>query len=232
MESMIESSRLRSLTAFGREALAYARQASLLHRDMSPSAPTHALPGDHVVVVIHGLFATAGVLRPLRMHVESETDSHTASFTYAPGRGVHQIARQLGALIADIPSDAHIHLVGHSMGGIVARWFVQELGGDPRIVQSISMGSPFRGTHRARLMPNAAGRDISPDSRVLRRLEEHPNPAVPHLSIVGSEDTVTGVVGYRHGERLVIDDCGHNALLYHPRALAAVASQVRAFRSS
>lgn len=201
----------------GREAMAFARQATLLHRDVSASYPRLAEPGAHVAVFIHGLFATAGVLRPIREAVEDKTGAHAASFSYAPGPGVAAVADQLAALVDRMPSGVHIHLIGHSMGGLVARWFVQELGGDPRIVQSISLASPFRGTKRAKLMPAAAGRDIAPGSSVLRRLAERGDCGVPHLSIVALADSlVTEDASLHHGERVAVADCGHNGLLYHP----------------
>ncbi len=226
-----DSSKLRMLGVLGREALAFARQAALLHRDLPASAPDQAGAGEDVVVLLHGLFATAGVLRPLRQHIEREASAHTASFTYAPGPGVDDIARRLRTLIATLPDGVRIHLVGHSMGGVVARWFVQELGGDPRVVQTISLGSPFQGTRRAKLMPAAAGRDILPSSAVLRRLAESPAQGVPHLSIAAKNDgVVTEEAVFHHGERVLVDDCGHNGLLFDRRVAALVVERVRAAR--
>ncbi len=211
----------------GREAMAFARQATLLHRDVAASYPRLAEPGAHVAVFIHGLFATAGVLRPIREVVQEKTGAHAASFSYAPGPGVAAVAEQLAELVDRMPSGVHVHLIGHSMGGLVARWFVQELGGDPRIVQSISLASPFRGTKRAKLMPAAAGRDIAPGSAVLTRLAERGDCGVPHLSVVAAADAlVTEDASLHHGQRVEVDGCGHNGLLYHPEVAELVANRV------
>lgn len=213
------------------EALAFARQATLLHRDVAATYPRLCEPGDDVVVFLHGLFATAGVLRPMREAVEQGTGAHTASFTYAPHLGVAAVADSLGELVDRLPSGVRIHLVGHSMGGVASRWFVQELGGDPRIVQSISLASPFQGTRHAKLMPYAAGRDIAPESAVLRRLGERGDSGVPHVSVVASADTlVTEEASLHHGERVVIQGCGHNGMLYHPEVKALVVARVLAFQ--
>ena len=211
----------------GREAMAFARQATLLHRDMSASYPRLAQPGEHVVVFLHGLFATAGVLRPIRETVSEKTGAHAASFSYVPGPGVAAVAERLAELVDRLPSGVSIHLVGHSMGGLAARWFVQELGGDPRVVQSISLASPFQGTTRARLMPAAAGRDIAPGSAVLRRLRERGECGVPHLSVVAAADAlVTEDAALHHGDRVEIADCGHNGVLYHRQVAELVAERV------
>lgn len=225
--------KLKALGVIGREALAFARQAALLHRDLPPTAPAAIDPGDDIVVLLHGLFATAGVLRPLRQRIERDTGAHTASFSYAPGPGVDAIARRLAVLVNALPGDARIHLVGHSMGGVVARWFVHELGGDARVVQTISLGSPFQGTRRAKLLPGASGRDIVPGSPVLRRLASAPSPAVPHLSITALNDSVvTEEAVFHHGERLTIDHCGHNGLLFDRRVADVVVARVQVLRDA
>ncbi len=227
-----EGSRRRRLSVLGMEALAFARQAALMPLNVGARAPDAVPESDDIVVLLHGLFATAGVLRPLSQRIEMEASAHTASFSYAPGPGVHAVARRLGRLLAPLPSGARLHLVGHSMGGIVARWFVQELGGDPRIVQTISLGSPFNGTRTARFMPTTAGRDISPDSKVLHRLAERPSHCVPHLSVAASHDTViTELAVFRQGERVLIEGCGHNGLLFDARVAEVVVSRIVASRS-
>jgi triacylglycerol lipase len=215
--------------AAGLEAMAFARQAVLLHRDVTSTLPERARAGDDVVVLLHGLFATAGVLRPLRRSIEQGATAHTAAFSYAPGPGVEGVARRLGELLRWLPAGVRIHLVGHSLGGLAARWYVQEYGGDSRVVQTISLASPFHGTRHARLLPGPAGRDITPGSALLRRLEQGaPHaPHVPHLSIAAARDAVvTESTLFPWGDHLVVGECGHNALLFHPEAAAAVTRRV------
>lgn len=224
---------LRTLRVAGLEAVAFARQAVLLHRDVAAVYPRDAEAGQDVVVLLHGLFATAGVLRPMRRTIELKAPAHTASFTYAPGPGVDAIAQSLGELVARLPSGVRVHLVGHSLGGVVARWYLQEHGGDPRVVQTVSLASPFRGTRHARLMPTGAGRDILPDSEVLQRLARRAHVAahVPHLSVIAADDrVVTERARFEHGDELVIDSCGHNSLLFHPSVADVVAERVRSLR--
>jgi pimeloyl-ACP methyl ester carboxylesterase len=213
----------------GREALAFARLATLMPRDVRAALPRAARPGDDVVVLLHGLLATAGVLRPLRRWIERHTGAHTASFSYVPGPGVDRLATRLGEVIALLPDGARVHLVGHSLGGIVARWYVQELDGGRQVVQTISLASPFDGAPRARLVPVGAGRDIAPGSGVLSRLAAGAAraPVVPHLSIAAADDSLAAERScFAFGERHVIRDCGHNALLYHPDAWRLVVDRI------
>jgi pimeloyl-ACP methyl ester carboxylesterase len=210
-----------------REALALARQATLLHKDVTPVVP-NVERGD-VVVLVHGFLATAGVLRPLRDAIERETLARTASFTHAPGLGVTHIAERLSRFMRDLPSpELRIHLLGHSIGGLAIRHFVSELGGDRRVASTISIASPFAGAPRARLFPGALAREIEPGSAFLASLRAA-HSDVPHLSIAGGGDRVVpdGAL-LVEGERLLVERAGHNESLYHPETVAAVVARIRA----
>jgi hypothetical protein len=116
---------------------------------------------------------------------------------------------------------------------LVARWYLQEHGGDSRIVQTISLASPFRGTRHARLIPAGAGRDIQPGSEVLRRLARRAHVAahVPHLSVIAADDQIiTESARFEHGDHHVIESCGHNSLLFHPKVAELVVERVRCLR--
>jgi pimeloyl-ACP methyl ester carboxylesterase len=217
--------------ALGREALALARQATLLHRDVAPVIPK-AAQGD-VVVFVHGFLATAGVFRPLRDAVERETGALTASFTHAPGVGIRDIAARLAEVVRGFESsEVRLHLVGHSIGGVAVRFFVSELGGDRRVAGTVSIASPFAGAPRARHFPGALARELEPGSALLAALRGS-RPDVPHLSIAGGGDrTVPDGAHFEHGERLLVEGAGHNEVLYHPDTVRAVVRRVAAGRTA
>ncbi len=227
-------SRRKSLAAAGREALAMLRQAALLHRDVLPSDPrARSYSGEadcDVVVLLHGMFATAGVLRPLRERIETDTGALTASFTYAPGTPVVALAERLSELVARVPVRARIHLVGHSLGGLVLRYYVQEMMLDARVAQTICLASPFAGSRHARLLPGPVARDLVPGSELLSTLQRAPasGSQLPHLSIAAANDLMIERGAWLStGDRLIIDAVGHNGLLYHPAAIDAVVRRIR-----
>jgi pimeloyl-ACP methyl ester carboxylesterase len=205
-----------------------ARQARLLRHDLFRVVPREA-PGD-IVVLVHGFLATAGVLRPLAERLEEEAGVGTASFTHLPGEGIERIAERVADIVSRLPRTAsRLHLVGHSIGGLAARLYATEPRADPRIVQTISLASPFEGVRRARLLPGRLRRDLDPESRLLARLREGLEGGVPHFSVAGSHDAVvgTGAIGLAQ-DRLLAPGCGHNAVLYDPVVLGEVAHRVRA----
>lgn len=198
-------------------------------RDLGPSIPAVS-PGEDVVVLVHGLLATAGAFRPLRIRLEKELGVKTASFTSVPFTSVRRIAAQLSAIVDAIPLGARIHVVGHSLGGIVARYFVQEMRGGRRVVQTISLGAPFGGAPLAKRLPVLVGAELHPRSTLLERLRETArNHKVPHTSIAGSNDLTAPPDSTRslpHGDIVMLEGRGHNGLLFDQEAMNIVLTNV------
>lgn len=212
------------------EALATLREVVLMPFDVGTVIP-ETRAEDHVVVFVHGFMATAGVFRPMRRHLERHAGVRTASFTHLPGRGVDAIARDLKAVVDRIDRRASVHLVGHSLGGLVARWYVQELGGHERIAQTISLGSPFGGTDVAHSLPVLVGAELVRHSRLLARLRERAHHHdVHHTSIVGDADDMvvpwqSGI--FPTGDVLARPGLGHNGLLYDEEVLEHVLHRLK-----
>lgn len=211
----------------GLERLALLREVALVPRDIGESVP-EARPGDDVVVLVHGFLASAGVFRPMRARLEREAGARVATFSHAPLVGIRRIAGRLAALVDRIPPGTRITVVGHSLGGVVARWYVQEMGGHRRVARTISLASPFGGVDVPQLL---VGADLHAQSELLKRLRQNAHVCgVPHTSIVAAEDTV--VVGNEcaslgFGEVVVLPKRGHNALLFCEQAAGLVIDRVK-----
>lgn len=213
------------------ETIATLREVVLMPRDLVPIVPVRVQDEDDVVVLIHGFFASAGVWRPMKRSLVEATGAEVATFTHAPGAGIDRIGRSLARIVERIPTQCRIHLVGHSLGGLVARWYVQELGGHARVTQTISLGSPFGGTERAHPFPFLVGRELARTSPVLARLRARAHEHdVSHTSIVGDGDAVVIPVEsavFPRGDVVVLPGCGHNTLLFHSESVARVVERVR-----
>jgi triacylglycerol lipase len=211
----------------GIERLALLREVALMPRDLAAVVP-EARAGEDVVVLVHGFLASAGVFRPMRARLEREAGAHVATFTHAPGVGIRRIARRLGALVDRLPAGTRITVVGHSLGGVVARWYVQELAGHARVARTISLGSPFGGID---VPPLLVGADLHEQSSLLRRIRDRAHLCgVPHTSIVAEDDSVvvgveTASLGF--GDVVVVPKRGHNALLFCERVAGLVIDSVR-----
>jgi pimeloyl-ACP methyl ester carboxylesterase len=220
-----------ALRAIANESCALARQSIHMPAGLWPDTPQVAA-GGQAVILLHGLFATAGALRVLRDRIEDGCGLPTGSFSYPPWWGVAELATGLARFLAPLPSTVGLHLVGHSLGGLAARYYVQVSPRDPRVVQTISLGSPFAGTRSVAWIPGDLYSGLRPGSRVLRVIERTWSQAalVPHTSIAASHDLLVqppaSALG-PSGAVMVVPSCGHASLLYDPRVAECVADRIR-----
>jgi pimeloyl-ACP methyl ester carboxylesterase len=211
----------------GGERLAFLREVALMPRGLAAVIPV-ARPGDDVVVLVHGFLASAGVFRPLRARLEREIGARVATFTHAPGVGIRRIARQLADTVDAIPRGARVTVVGHSIGGLAARWYVQELSGHRRVARTISLATPFGGVDVPQLL---VGVDLHEQSDLLRRIRDRAHGSgVPHTSVVAADDTV--VVGVQTaclgvGDVVIVRRRGHNAILFDDAVSTLILERLR-----
>lgn len=94
---------------------------------------------------------------------------------------LREVARQLAPVVERTVADAQADtcvLVGHSMGGLVARQYVQELGGHELVDTVMTMGTPHRGTYTAWLGVGQAIEQCRPDSAYLQQLDRTARPGL------------------------------------------------------
>ena len=86
-------------------------------------------------------------------------------------RGLRELALALAEHIAQVvPLGERFAIVGFSMGAIVSRYYMQELGGAQRVVAFFSVAGPHRGTRSAYLYPGGI-RQLRPRSKFLSELD-------------------------------------------------------------
>lgn len=212
--------------SFRRELEALAVQSRLIARRVVGSSPPPStqVAGRARVIFVHGFMAAGPVFDPMRTHVENEHALRTIDFTYGPMTRFEDIALKLARVIDDaVRPGETISVVGHSMGGLLARWYMQELDGASRVDKLITLATPHGGTHSARMVPGALASAIRPGSPVLQRLREtrHRTLHIPHFAIVAGEDfMVTPPSSAAAVEDAAIHwfpDLGHNEMLYDAR---------------
>jgi pimeloyl-ACP methyl ester carboxylesterase len=128
------------------------------------------------ILLIHGLVDNRSIFAVLRRALRRRGFGRIWSMNYhVLTHDLRAAALRLGATVEAICEQAgyeRIHVVGHSMGGVVARYYVQRMGGDARIHTLVTLGSPHGGTHAARLLPTGVCRQLQPSSQVLAELRE------------------------------------------------------------
>ncbi|MFE9848895.1 lipase family alpha/beta hydrolase, partial [Streptomyces sp. NPDC005576] len=208
--------------------------------DALPSGVT-ALPapqGDDrpPVVLLHGFIDNRSVFVLLRRSLARHGRRHLESLNYSPltcdirtaaellGRHVEEICERTGHQRVDI--------VGHSLGGLIARYYVQRLGGDHRVRVLVTLGTPHSGTAAAPLASaHPIVRQMRAGSDFIEELRTPAPGCRTHFVSFWSElDRVmvpvrTACIDHPDldAENVRVTGIGHLALPVHP----AVAARIR-----
>ncbi|WP_291995391.1 alpha/beta fold hydrolase [Candidatus Accumulibacter sp. ACC003] len=132
---------------------------------------------------------------------------------------VEPLARRIDAVLATTGAERLI-LVGHSMGGLVARAYLQRYG-EKRLARLLTLATPHQGSELARLGIGENGRQMRPHSRWLQALAK-PGPALPTLAIYSPQDNFVmppSLLELPGARSETIDGVGHLAMLYSPRVV-------------
>ncbi|MEU7255535.1 alpha/beta fold hydrolase [Streptomyces rimosus] len=144
-----------------------------------PAARTALLPTEGrahpPVLLLHGFIDNRSVFVLLRRSLLRHGWRHVEALNYSPltcdlrkaaellGRHVEQVCERTG--------HSRVDLVGHSLGGLIARYYAQRLGGDLRVRTLVTLGTPHGGTRVAPLMSaHPLVRQMRPHSDVIVEL--------------------------------------------------------------
>jgi len=156
-----------------------------------------AAAGATPVVFVHGLLGDPSNFLVLRAYLSRLGLRSFASFSYTPRLDYQTLAPRLGEMIAQVCRETgspRVDVVGHSLGGLVARYLV-ELGYGSRVQRLVTLGSPYYS-----------------DRRPPRE-----------LAVFGANDALVPVPAKTGRRVVIVEDCGHWNLLFHTEALRAVA---------
>lgn len=128
------------------------------------------------ILLVHGLVDNRSIFAMLRRQLRQRGFDRIWTTNYQIWTSdVRVAARRLAATVDAIREQTgyeRIHVVGHSMGGLVARYYVQRLGGDAHVHTLVTLGTPHQGTRAARLLPRGICRQLAPTSDVIAELAE------------------------------------------------------------
>jgi len=215
-----------------RELSALARQGRLIARGLVRGRSSPA--SDRVAVFVHGYLAAGPVFDPMRDMVERETGLVTLDFTYGPfGRFESVVDRFVAHVERHVPEEASISLVGHSLGGIIARAYLHERPGGVRVDRVLTIATPHAGTSAVRYIPGGPAAALRPESPVLSRLaaRHEERRDIPHIAVIAGADRLCSPpesAGELSGAEVHrFDGVGHNEILFDPRVHDLVTRHLR-----
>lgn len=142
------------------------------------------------VILVHGYAHNRSGWSVLKRHLRKAGYGNVTTLNYNAFRhDIRHCATELAAKVDEIQRQTGaplVHLIGHSLGGVVIRWYVQVLGGNRHVHTAITIASPHEGTKVAEagkarhVVPGELGflpvwetiDEMMPNSIVYRRLAE------------------------------------------------------------
>ncbi|QES34594.1 lipase [Streptomyces venezuelae] len=201
-----------------------------------PGAPRLPSDGRPPVLLLHGFIDNRSVFVLLRRALSQHGGRRVESLNYSPLTcDIRGAAELLGRHIEELcerTGHARVDVVGHSLGGLIARYYAQRLGGDTRIRTLVTLGTPHAGT---RVVPLANAhpivRQMRPGSDVIEELKEPaPGCRTQFVSFWSDLDQImdpleTACVDHPDltAQNVRVTGIGHLALPVHP----AVANGIR-----
>jgi triacylglycerol lipase len=159
------------------------------------------------ILLIHGILDNRSVFTVFRRALRRRGFGVVHAVNYGLFTGdLREAARELREHVeglCEATGAEKVHIVGHSLGGVIARYFVQRMGGSARVDTLVTLGSPHSGTLGAYLVPTALARQLRPGSAPLSELEQ-PAPGC----------TTRFVVVWSRMDQVVLPQ--RNARLRHP----------------
>lgn len=185
--------------------------------------------GPRPIILLHGYAMNRANYLPLAYRLRRAGLGPIIGFEYWTLGRIAAGARQLGWFVDDVlaatGADA-VDLVGHSMGGVVGRYYVTLAGGDGIVKNLITLGSPHAGTDVSAVGIGHPTRELLLGSKLCTRLAAAPPPQQTRMTVVWSRADAL-VPGAKQRplpgtETIMYDDLGHVALLGSRRVADAV----------
>ena len=139
------------------------------------SPPAASRPAVPRVVLVHGFLETGDTFKLIKRRLEAKGfDCYVPRMKPIDARGgLDKLARHLKEEIdTRFGPTEPVSIVAFSMGGIVSRQYLQNLGGAERCRNLITISSPHHGTKAAWLYPTQGAAEMRPGSPFLTNLEK------------------------------------------------------------
>ena len=192
---------------------------------------------DTPTLLVHGFGHNRSGWFVLNQHLRRAGFTSVHTWNYDPWRhDIPELAEMLSdrvEMLRGLTGADRVNVVGHSLGGILLRWYVQELSGDARVRNAITVASPHEGTRLATFIPGRRGRiasELAPGSWLLRRLAHsaHPTPVrwvafYSNLDFFVQPATSAMITAPAlNATNVFVKDAGHLSILLSPQVAEGI----------
>jgi len=127
------------------------------------------------ILLVHGIIDNHAIFTVMEYALRRHGFQTLSRYDYGLlTQNIPRAAVRLGTAIDELSAATgyeRVHVIGHSLGGLIARYYVQRLGGDQQVPTLVTLGTPHQGTQlawAAPLLPLVL--QLTPDSPVIQDL--------------------------------------------------------------
>ncbi|MEZ4404042.1 MAG: alpha/beta fold hydrolase [Kofleriaceae bacterium] len=190
--------------------------------------------GPRPIILVHGYAMNRANFVVLARRLAAAGLGPVLGFEYwslgKTGSAARRLGRYVDRVLAATGAD-QVDLVGHSMGGVVGRYYASLGDGDGKLANLITLGSPHSGTDVSVIGLGAPTKELFLNSTLIQRLDAAPRLVRTRLTVIWSRSDAF-VPGVRHArvdgaDEVLFDDLGHLSLLTDRRVADEVIARLR-----
>jgi len=201
----------------------YTRRRERLPRSLKPP-----------ILLLHGLFQSRGCWLWLRLLLWLRGFRNVYALTLPPTRDIETLTEILDRKVIELrhkPGIEKVHLLGHSMGGMIARNYVQLRGGADKVASLTLLSVPNGGSRLAPFAISNLALNVLPDSEFLKRLGSAEPPAeIPVTNIYCRHDNIVVPADFGRlewADNLELQGVGHTSALFLPSSVKTILKTLR-----
>lgn len=186
------------------------------------------------VLLLHGLFVNQACWFWFKHQLRQQGVKNIVTINLSSWHSEEVLTELLAKKIDELRHQLgvnKVNLVGHSMGGMIARNYVQLRGGHDKVEHLICLGSPHHGSKLATFSVDPLGKLLIPNSDFLQRLNSAPIPENIRLTnIYTNKDNMVLPNTNNHlswGKAVEFDGMGHTSLIYRQAPIDATLAALK-----
>ena len=187
---------------------------------------------DTILLFVHGFFSNAGFWVPFKRYLHARDLKALYTINLDPEfLSIDAFADQLAARVQKIRAvhrQQKLVLIGHSMGGLVCRAYIDRYG-DDAVQKVITLGSPHHGTVLAYLLYGPNLTQMRPGSAWLNHLNAKPAnvPISTHYSVHDNIVAPQASARLEGAKTYVLAGVGHLSMAFSHPLMAGVLEDIR-----
>ena len=202
--------------------------------------PKSSSPQDtqNPIILIHGYMMRGLVMYPIKQRLNKDGYKNVYLFTYSsPWLNIDDFSLQLKDKVESVKKDTgaeKVDLICHSMGGLVAINYINNLDGTKNINRLITLGTPFGGSKLWSFSVGKCGKEMKPESAFLKKLSMPP-AGIRATAIYTTFDEM--VIPYEYSklegaDNIEMNYIGHVGLLFSRSVYKIIREALKTSQSS